>query len=71
MNSARHLDSQIRQMMAQRNQIDRDARIASEGRLEPRTTVELGKQVTRYVGDPAVTWAPFMPIVRNKLRFGR
>lgn len=35
------------------------------GRLIPHTTTELGKQVTRFYGDSAAAYAPFMPPVRN------
>ncbi|HQT74090.1 MAG TPA: hypothetical protein PLX84_09120 [Acidiphilium sp.] len=66
------LDKEIRRLMARRNELDRDARIAAEGRLEARTSTELGKQVTRFYGDSAAAWAPFMPPVRNKISgFGR
>ena len=66
------LDREIRRLMARRNEMDRDARIAAEGRLEARTSTELGKQVTRFYGDSAAAWAPFMPPVRNKISgFGR
>ncbi|MBW4034110.1 MAG: hypothetical protein HIU90_01425 [Proteobacteria bacterium] len=60
------LDREIRRLMAQRNEIDRVAKIP-EGRLESRTTTELGKQVTRFYGDSAAAWAPFMPPVRNRI----
>ncbi|HQT83863.1 MAG: hypothetical protein B7Z58_01800 [Acidiphilium sp. 37-64-53] len=60
------LDREIRRLMAQRNEIDRVAKIPA-GRIEARTTTELGKQVTRFYGDAAAAWAPFMPPVRNKI----
>jgi hypothetical protein len=70
-NDGRALDHEIRRLMAKRNELDRVAKIPA-GKLESRTTTELGKQVTRFYGDAAATYAPFMPPVRNKITgFGR
>ncbi|MDD2706270.1 MAG: hypothetical protein PHU07_13200 [Acidocella sp.] len=66
MSEARLLDNQIRAMMARRNALDRRAAIPP-GTLTTETTTELGKQVTRFYGDAAATWRPFMPPVRNKI----
>ncbi len=67
MSDAARLEAEIRRLMKQRNDMDRDARVAAEGRLEGRTTTELGKQVTRFYGDATAAWSPFMPPVRNRI----
>jgi hypothetical protein len=68
---ARALDREIRRLMQRRNEIDRHAAIPA-GTLKAETTTELGKSVTRFYGDSAAAWAPFMPPVRNKITgFGR
>lgn len=66
MNDAHALDQEIRRLMQQRNEIDRIAKIPA-GRLEAKTTVEHGKTYTRFYGDAAATWGPFMPPVRNRI----
>jgi hypothetical protein len=67
---AASLDREIRRLMAKRNEVDRIAKIPP-GTLQAETTVELGKQVTRFYGDSAAAWAPFMPPVRNSIGFKR
>jgi hypothetical protein len=66
MSEARLLDAQIRAMMQKRNELDRRAAIPA-GTLRAETSTELGKQVTRFYGDAAATWGPFMPPVRNRI----
>lgn len=60
------LDREIRRLMQQRNELDRRAAIPA-GTLKAETTTELGKKVTRFYGDSAAAWAPFMPPVRNRI----
>lgn len=60
------LDREIRRLMGRRNELDRRAAIPA-GALKAETTTELGKQVTRFYGDAAATWGPFMPPVRNRI----
>ena len=52
---------------AERLYAEQHGRLAASGKLYPITTVELGHEVTRYVGDIAATFGPFMA----KPRLGR
>ena len=45
---------------AERTLQQEHARLANSGQLFPVKSVELGHEVTRYVGDIAATFAPFM-----------
>ncbi|MEE3502649.1 hypothetical protein [Acidiphilium acidophilum] len=60
------LDREIRRMIAQRNELDRRAAIPA-GTLRAETSVDHGRTFTRFYGDAAATWGPFMPPVRNRI----
>jgi hypothetical protein len=65
-NDAAALDREIRRMIAQRNELDRRAAIPA-GTLRAETSTDHGRTFTRFYGDAAATWGPFMPPVRNRI----
>ena len=59
--AAQHLDGTRRAAQdAERALQQEQSALANSGQLFPVKSVELGHEVTRYVGDIAATFAPFM-----------
>jgi len=59
--AAQHLDGTLRAVEdAERALQQEQQQLSNSGQLFPVKSVELGHEVTRYVGDIAATFAPFM-----------